>query len=79
MKSLVSASVLLAGLALASPAIAQTANLAAPQLHGIACDRQQQAKLPPGRTVDPPADPPGTGPGFDPYPAGYGLYSSGND
>ena len=84
----VSAPLLLAGLGLAPLAIAQTANPVSPQPaisrpatqpYGILYDRQQQAKLPPGQTLDPPADPPGMGSDFVPYPPGYGLYSGGND
>jgi hypothetical protein len=88
MKSMITASalLLLAGLGLAPPAIAQTTDPLSPQPaisrpttqpYGVLYSRQQ-AKLPPGRTLASPADPPGTGLNFDPYPSGYGLYSGGN-
>lgn len=87
MKSLISASasLLLASLGGAPLAAAQTSPL--PPRPAICQSLARlpaapwsgpQAKLPPGRTYDPPAAPARMEPDFDPYPTGYGLYDGSN-
>jgi hypothetical protein len=86
-KSLVSASaaLLFAGLVSAPLAAAQTVDQPSPQSVLAQATTQtypapwyrQQSMLPSGRINDLPAGSIGLGSDFDPYPAGYGLYSGG--